>query len=408
MRVVTRDAEVKLIEHMNSIKEDPVGWRAIHFNFNELLDHYKSTYQMKIAINVVGDFLKEGDGGIFALFDKDIIVICKGVSRSVLDKMVFRLRYLFSDDPLAYSTTGEENDHFCDITDLSVAWDQMYEIAKVKLTHTTQIREKQSVPNASAGMESTEKTMRPLTPSRLANLENDIITADLSRVMRRQPICAVMKNKPIRRVFDEFYINIPHLRKLVMANVDLTSNRWLFTYLTETLDAKMLDMLRKHPRDYFDTPISINLNVATILSDKFNAFDAKMKPSIKVSVVIEVQVSDIFADMEAFMIAKSNLQKMGYRVCLDGVNELSFIHINREALGFDLVKLQWNSDLASEIETEKNRRLAEAIRRCGPNRIVLCRCDNKHAIDYGKAFGISLFQGRYLDNIINPDAKVTN
>ncbi len=57
--------------------------------------------------------------------------------------------------------------------------------------------------------------------------------------------------------------------------------------------------------------------------------------------------------------------------------------------------------------TSKARKTAliEAVQTTGTNRVILCRCDNRSAVEFGQALGISLFQGRYLDTFSNPDGK---
>ncbi|MBI1275046.1 EAL domain-containing protein [bacterium] len=406
MKLVTKDSEIKLVEFLNSIAGDLASWRSVHLRFSELLEHHRNDYQTKIAINVVQDYVKDGEGSIFILKDRDIVLLCKGITKSQLEKMIFRLRYLYTDDPLAYDTEGSENPNFSSIHDLSLGDDALVEIARRKKNAAANTNP--AVP-AKTVTKPGEEDIRPLTPSRLSSIESDILAADLSRVMRRQPICALVPGKPVRRVFDEFYINIPHLRKLIMSNVDLTANRNLFAYLTQILDGKMLDMLRKQPAAYFDTPLSLNLNVSSLLSDKFSAFDAAMKPQLRVSVVIEIQVSDVFADMQGFIFAKEMVQKKGYRVCLDGLTDLSFTQLDRAALGFDLAKLQWNSAIKTGMPKEERERiLRTAVERCGPTRLILCRCDTREAVEHGQSMGISLFQGRYLDTLINPDSKVVN
>lgn len=387
---------------LGGVKADPNTWRAVHFRFSKLHESHKNDYQTKIAINTVRDFVKEGDGAIFCMTDRDILVICKGVSKNQIDKMVFRLRYLFADDALSYIEGGQENPDFSTMFDLAVDWEKVDAIAKAKLEQV----HKPANPGMKVSQE--ELTAKPLTPTRLVNLEKDISAADLTKVMRRQPVCAVLPSKPVRRVFDEFYINIAHLRRLIMANVDFTSNRWLFTYLTQMLDVKMLSMLSKQGSDYFDQPISLNLNVETLLSDSFAAFNASVKPSIKVSIVIEIHVADVFADMPSFLLAKEAVQKMGYRVCLDGLTEQSFPQVSREKLGFDLAKLQWSPKMLKGATSPEMKEIARAIEACSPNRMILCRCDGKDALSFGQQFGISLFQGRHLDLILNPDSKVVN
>ena len=241
----------------------------------------------------------------------------------------------------------------------------------------------------------------------LVGIERDLQNVDLRPALRRQAVCAAIPEMMVRRVFDEVYINIAHLRQAMKIDVDLLSNRWLFKYLTELLDMRMLALMTEKPDD-IELPLSLNLNVKTLMSDEFAAFDASIKPASKVSIVIELQVSDVFEDMQAFMMARNNVQKLGYRICLDGLTNLSFAQIKRETLGFDLVKLQWNADTAKAVDSEENKNIAKLIKACGANRIILTRCDNKQAVDYGQALGVSLFQGRYLDKLMNPSATVEN
>lgn len=408
LKTTVKDTEAKLIEMVEAVRPEANAWRALHFRFARLLEHYKSEYQIKIAVNLISDLLKEFDGNIFICPDCDIFVLSKGAGKHLLEKVIFQLRYLFMDDPLSYSADGQENSDFCTLYDLSIDWQDFMNAGKKKLGASAKTEIVENMLNPEVAGKHAVKRIRPLTPTRLAGIEKDLLPADLSRVLRKQPICAAAPHKQIRRVFDELYINISHLRQLIMADVDFMSNRWLFKYLTQVLDEKVLDLLRRNPARYFDMPVSINLNVATLLSDKFAEFDASIKPSLKVSIVLEIHVADVFADMEAFLVAKNSVQKLGYRVCLDGLTTVSFLQVDRESLGFDLAKLQWNADAESELKSAENRAIAAAVEKCGANRVILCRCDTRQAIDYGHAMGISLFQGRFLDKVINPNAKVEN
>ena len=126
------------------------------------------------------------------------------------------------------------------------------------------------------------------------------------------------------------------------------------------------------------------------------------------AVVFEIPVVDVFADIKAFHFARAAVQKLGYRVCIDGLTTQSFVHINRDQLKADLVKLQWNADLESDLTTTHNQALVRAVEACGANRVILCRCDSKQAIEYGRALKLSLFQGRHLDGVINPTSTVNN
>ncbi len=415
MKTITQSAEAKIIEALSDIQEESGHWIAVAFAFSRLLEHYKSEYQQKISINLIKDVLGESEATIFVCDDATIYVLAHDVSKAVIDKMVFQLRYLFMDDPLAYNSEGEENPEFSMTYDLERQWPDFMQICKGRLTQRIKSAGKatvtEHVPKVAA-----EPKQTPVVSSgpqffnaaSLSSIERDLTNADLSKVMRRQPICAAVPDTMVRRVLDEMYINIAHLRKVLGTEVDLLSNKWLFKYLTEILDDRMLALIQRSPSRFLESPVSLNLNIPTLLSNRFAEFDASIKPAVKVSIVVEIQLADVFADMSAFLTAKDHIQKLGYRVCLDGVTDLSFTQIDRKKLGFDLIKLQWNAQIESDLEKEENRELNDAIKECGVNRVILTRCDTRKAVDYGQAMGISLFQGRYLDGLMNPQSNVEN
>ena len=418
MRIITREPEAHLIELLNLVQEQRHGWIALSLHFKKLLEHYRSEYQIKIATNLMNDILGERDGAIYLSDDANIQIMVRHLPKPLLDKMLFQLRYLFMDDPLAYTLEGDENPEFCTVYEMDSQWQEYMDICKRRLV--TRVRKTQAEQRGlsatthgamqSVGMAAhpTRSAMQPFNASNLANIERDLKEVDISATIRRQPVCAAVPDTAMRTVFDEMYISIQHLRQSIIPQVDLSSNRWLFKYLTQMLDVQMLDMIQRNPARFLANPVSLNLNIATLLSNRFAEFDAAIKPSSKVSVVIEIQISDVFADMSAFLLAKDTVQKLGYRVCLDGVTELSFPQISRQSLGFDLIKLIWNADSVRDVNSDTNRQLIDAIRACGANRVILTRCDNAEALEYGHAMGLSLFQGRYLDTLINPKSAVQN
>jgi EAL domain-containing protein (putative c-di-GMP-specific phosphodiesterase class I) len=195
---------------------------------------------------------------------------------------------------------------------------------------------------------------------------------------------------------------------VLKSDTQFISNRWLFKYLTRVLDEQLLALVKKDLARFLAVPVSLNLNVETILSEHFEIFDGALKPEIKQSIVLELPVIDAFADMAAFNLARKQAQKMGYRVCLDGLTISSFINIDRKRLELDLLKVQWNADVESDITNKQNVELAKAVADCGSNRVILCRCDSKLAVDFGHALGVSLFQGRFIDSLVNPSLTVAN
>lgn len=414
MRVISREPEAHLVELLQLVENQPQGWTAIALHFSKLLEHYRSEYQLKIATNLMNDLLGDRDGAIYLCSDSTIYVAVRNFPRQLTDKMIFQLRYLYMDDPLAYTADGEENPTFCTVYDIESQWQEFTNLIKRRMVARV-MQAQGSIPRVAAAVAASEGGSRPmtkreanaLTVNNLSYIEEAMRDADITATIRRQPICAALAGASVKTVFDEMYINIEHLKQSLGVEVDLLSNRWLFKYLTQQLDERVLDTIQRNSVRYLSKAISINLNVTTLLSSRFMEFDAAVKSSIKTNIVIELQIADVFEDMTAFLLAKELAQKLGYRICLDGVTDLSIEQIDRVRLGFDLIKLLWDGG-KNVPSDEKKLKLSEAVKQCGNNRVILTRCDNKKAVEYGQSLGITLFQGRYLDSLVNPTATVKN
>lgn len=416
MQIFQRNAEAKLVEALNSVT-DPSGWQALHFNFHELMEQFKSEYQVKIAVNLINDLLKNFDGGIFVLQDMGIIVVCYGLEKTLQNKLVFQLRYLYMDDPLAYTDAGQENPDFCTSYDLVRDWQSFLDLATRRMALTMRkpnsARAEKIAQAIAANISDSDGTSvisissrENLSVSRLVHVERELHHVSLAKVIRKQPICAAQVGLPVRRVFDELYVNMRHLSEVLKADVDFLGNRWLFRYLTQLLDMRMLDFLKVERDVYLASPVSINLNVENLFSERFQQFDEALTPASKSGIVLELPVVDAFADMRGFMLARKEVQALGYRVCLDGVTSESLNHIQREKLGVDLVKVAWDTNLY-DLGTSREE-LAGAVAMNGPSRVILCRCDNRQAVEFGQSIGIPLFQGRYIDALLNPLASLDN
>jgi len=417
LQFINKSPEPKLMQMLGTKPLQSDGWVAIHFHLSELLDEYKSEYQIKIAINLINDLLKNYEGSIFLFSDYSIMVLCFRLEQTIKEKLTFQLRYLYMDDPLAYTDSGQENPKFCTLYELRRDWNEFYALCSHRMVMTTRkippaIELPPPAPVVAHPPQESSwanlKSPSALVAPKLAVIEDSLRTVNIEHIIRRQPICAVLPDMKIRRVFDEIYINISHLRSIVKSDIDFFGNRWLFKYITPILDERMLDLIRSRRGQFLESPISINLNVETLLSTRFAEFDASVTPANKIAIIIEVPIADVFVDMAAFTLARTEAQNLGYRVCLDGVTTASLPSINREKLGFDLVKMQWNADKRLDLESDQSKALRDAVAATGTNRLILCRCDNKSAVEYGNALGISLYQGRYLDSLLNPTSKVEN
>jgi hypothetical protein len=148
--------------------------------------------------------------------------------------------------------------------------------------------------------------------------------------------------------------------------------------------------------------ISVNLNVSTLLSPEFIQFDDAVIAALRGSIVIELQKVDIFHDLNAYMFARDFAKERGYRICIDGLTHETMPFVNREKLGADMIKLVWQPNLEEVVGQKRIRRL---VRDAQAPRVILCRCDADDAVTFGQSIGITMFQGRYIENLIAEEAR---
>lgn len=419
MQKVDAGAHAELLQFAETIKDDGGRYRALYFRFSSLSAQFRSDYQIKIAFNIAYDLTANENGAIFLLDNCDIFLICEKDNRAVTDKTLFQLRYLFMDDPLAYNDDGYENPDFCTEYDLDGDWEAFCvlllsyvgaeETAQDALTKAPAAHEITAVdtPRAETPFPAQPKKLL-LTPAYLQETVDFIHFCDIEQCIRSQPVCLFSGEEAYKHVFSEMYINISHLEETLPRPLDIKSNKALFYYITEFLDRRLLRHLEENGAEaHGNKPFSVNLNCRSLISDAFAAFDASLPDDFKKRVIIEIHISDIFSDPASYALTRDILRRKGYRICLDGADIVSLTQINRAALGCDLVKIAW-SDAMPDASAEATVAFEKALGICDPSRAVLCRCDSETAVEYGKQRGITLFQGRHIDKILDPAALPVN
>ena len=238
-----------------------------------------------------------------------------------------------------------------------------------------------------------------MTTELLAKVQKIISVADFSSFIRRQAICAVIGKSAPQRVFEEVFVSIPDMRDSLLPEVDITSNPWLFLALTETLDKRVLEIISRHDDGSLIGNFSVNINVSTILSDDFLRFDDSINGSMRQSIILELQLIDIFSDIRSFILAKTFAKARGYKICIDGITVDKLKYLNRTNLDCDLMKIVWHPSFVDVINEDKH--FMDYMNKAERAKIILCRIDDANAIETGNSLGINLYQGRYVQRLLN-------
>ncbi|MBI5120434.1 MAG: EAL domain-containing protein [Rhodospirillales bacterium] len=390
--------ESLLVDYLFRLENFKKGRRALQVNLSKLEPQNKREQHIRAAASSFEPMVKRGDGQLFTLTNSDLIFVFKSEADDDVQAVVTRLRFMFADDPLLLDDIPGVREQFCFWYEIARDYEQLLERAK-SLADAEEMKRKQSE-NVSSQFASPQQRQGgiPLTPELLGRIEDALSQADLSNLVRRQSVCAIVGRAAPQQVSTELFVSIADLRATLIPNANFTSSPWLFQHLTETLDRRVLSLLSKNDDRSLTQDFSVNLNVATLLSPEFLKFDDNVRSASRGTIVIELQKTDIFYDLSAFMFARDFVHERGYRICIDGLNHQALRFVDRAKLGADLIKLVWSADLpeilANDVERDK---LTQLILERSPGRMIMCRCDTVEAIQLGQSLGLTLFQGRFVD-----------
>ncbi len=391
--------EAILRDYAERLRKFRQGRLAVHLQVSRLRPENRRAHHLRIAQQAFEPLIQGYEGALFRLFNEDMVVTLNGAPRSRLDEVVDGLCGLFAADPLIADGTAEPG--FVTHFDLEHDLEALVSLSdRMERARQDQALAVAATEHVGDGATLRQERGSPLDPEGLRQMVEAIVQADLSNFSRRQLICVVVPGAPPQPVFRELYISTTALGQTLLPNREILGNRWLFQYLSQILDQRVLAMLTKSNDILREGHVAINLNVETATSAAFLRLDEALNKDDRGKIIFEFQIIDVFADLARFAFARDFLRGKGYRVCLDGCSHLTLHHIDRKKLGVDFVKLTWSSALGDCIDSPQGDELKAAVARMGAQRIILNRCDAPEALDVGPRLGIDLYQGYHLDNLL--------
>ncbi|MBR6663723.1 MAG: hypothetical protein IKL33_02740 [Alphaproteobacteria bacterium] len=384
--------------YLEQLAENITEYEATYLLFSELRDiNFGATLRKNIAD--VFYFLQP-EIKLFWLKNNDLVAVYKKNTRDTLLSCLVKIRFLLTEDKKLNETGDLFAAGVAKKYDMPEQKDILEDdIKKAKLVAVSELPTNAKGQSANSVFNSTgKKYQKALTPDVLSKIQKILLVTDFSAFIRRQSVCAIIGKSRPQRVFDEVYVSIPDLREVLMPDVDLASNPWLFLSLSETLDRRVLQTISRHDDSSLLGNFSMNINVSTILSDDFLTFDDNINVSMRSSIILELQLMDIFSDMRAFNLAKTFAQARGYKICVDGVTVDKLKYIKRSELNCDLYKVIWHPSFVDVINEDEH--FMDYNNKSERAKMILCRIDDEKAIEVGNSFGINLYQGRYVQRLL--------
>ncbi len=386
-----------LLDYLHTIEQSRGDAFAVHIHLSELRSHFRQSHYVRIASRAFDTLVNSHDATLYALSNFDMVVFCRGVPVDELDGPIYKLRALYGEDPLTQKAEGSLDDRFSTWYDISQLQDYYTFIdAVTELVAGSQDRSNRP----GGGNDGRQPNMlgEALEPANLGAINARLQAVRIDDLIHEQPAVVVHVGEKGQILFREYTISMMDLQKRVAPDVNLFANTWLFQYLSETLDRRMLAYQSLRELTEKSDPISLNLNISTIASTGFRNFHDSLEGHTD-RVVIELQTVDIFADMDSYMRARDWLQSQGYRVLIDGLTPLSLQFFDPALLAADFIKVSWSSEFLGGVPEDRMVEMRDVVEHTGRDRVILSRVDSQDAIRWALGLGVSRFQGHYVDEL---------
>lgn len=367
------------------------GYTAMHLHLSRLRPQNQRESHRRIALRMFDHLVNTYRSQLFPLSNGDIVVIGKDIRFEDYDQLIYKLRALFSKDPLVFTDTSDDSEKFATVYAMESEFGKFIGTIR-ELFNDSEERKHQPKP----------QLPRPMTPQILEEVQQRVRQTDMGPLVRRQAVVSVQDVARAKVAFEEYYISMGALAQTVAPAIDILSDRWLFLHLSETIDRAALPVMGQLAMCHTSAAISLNLNISTVLSQDFAVFSEMLGEERQL--VVELQTVDIFHKLDRYFEARRLLRDRGHKILLDGLTPMTLKFVDMDLFDADYVKVVWDADLFLSERDEEVRTIVQAA---GPERFVISRCDSENAVRWGRDEGILCFQGRFIDSIAGLSDFVT-
>lgn len=395
MNSAASSSENLLIGRLKRIENNASGYFAIQVHMSHLRKANRQAHFIQIATRTFDGLVEGHDATLFSMTNVDLVVVCRNIDVDEVDKVIDKVRGLFTEDPLTVIDESGFEDNFVTWYDLSNSEDfaSFFSVIADLSLEADRLHaelENQRDREKAAG--------EPLEAANLSEINTKLMRSRIADLLQHQTCLLVRSGGAGEVVFREHFVSMAQVRERIAPEKNLFASPWLFQYLTETLDRRILSVLSEWDYGELEEPISVNLNVSTVLSRDFQAFHKAIGDHTD-KVVVEMHIIDVFSDTRNYGYARDSLQERGYRVLVDGLDPMSLQFFDVSNFAADFIKISWNQSLQEEDGKERLEEMKEIILAAGRESVILGRVDTEKAVKWGLGIGVSRFQGFFIDRL---------
>lgn len=371
------ESERFFVETMTRILRNRSEYKVLYINISKLKPKNRHPRFVRIVARMFDNMVAVADGTMFVFNNGDIAILGKNITEKLVDEATEKLRSGLITDPIWVNQGAEKLVQLYNSNDFDVLMGYANELI------------------LSGNDSDMPQDSAPIDAGQIEAVKNHLDTMDLVDLVKHQSVIRIDSSNKFTKLFEEFFVAVKDLSTRFDRNIDLTANKWLFLYLTQTLDKKTMASFAFSELHNHNTQVSVNLNLSSLFTPEFEKFADLLKEKEQ-SLVVEVHIIDILNNMQTYFDAKELLHRAGHKILLDAADIEMLQALNVKKFAPDYIKVFWHP-LLEDYEIGDN--IKELFNDIGVDKIILAKSINEKALRWGVKHGIRSFQGPYIDNL---------
>lgn len=379
-KVQSNTSEKYLLDTLDRIAKNSAGYDVLYVNISKLKPKNRHPEFVKIFAKLFDSVVGSARGQFFILSNGDFVILAKDITTQMVDEAVQKLRQGLSSDPVVHAKDSSE---FAQVISFPEQFADFYEYIEKRI----------DAPDNDEIDDIAYK--RPIEADEIDNVIARLDETDISDIVKHQSVLRILGAGKFKVIFQEFFVAVKDLSLQFDQSLDLVANRWLFMYLSQTLDKKTLSALFASELKNWPEYISINLNLSSVFSREFVDFAKNFLQGDR-KLIVEVKLMDVFNNLPMYFEAKEILHRGGNKLLIDEVSPAALKMLNVKRLEPDLIKVFYEPLLEYDLDNQDFRKIISDV---GRENVILAKCGSDKAVKWGVHYGITAFQGPFMDNL---------